>query len=158
MTTEKTEHSPSVFNRKAHFDYIILESFETGLVLAGTEVKSIRAGKANLQDSFARIENGELWMYHMHISPYDQGNRYNMDPIRKRKLLLHRKEIDKLDYKLREKGLTLVPLKLYFTRGMAKIQLGVAKGKNAKDKRDSLKKKESDRDVDRALVIHQRRF
>lgn len=153
-----TDFNPSLFNRKAHHDYFILESFETGLVLSGTEIKSIRAGKANLQDSFARIEKGEVWLYHMHISPYDQGNRYNLDPVRTRKLLMHRKEIDKLEQKLREKGLTLVPLKLYFTRGMAKVQLGIAKGKSHGDKRESLKKKEADRDVDRAVRIHQKRF
>jgi len=153
-----TDHSPSLYNRKAHFDYHILESFETGLVLSGTEVKSIRAGKANLQDSFARIEKSEVWLYHMHISPFDQGNRYNVDPVRKRKLLMHLKEINKLDTKLREKGLTLVPLKLYFTRGKAKIQLGIAKGKTQGDKRESIKKKDADREVERALRSHQRRF
>jgi SsrA-binding protein len=153
-----TDHNPSLYNRKAHFDYHILDSFETGLVLSGTEVKSIRAGKANLQDSFARIEKSEVWLYHMHISPFDQGNRYNLDPVRKRKLLLHLKEIHKLDTKLREKGLTLVPLKLYFTRGKAKIQLGIAKGKTQGDKRDSIKKKDADREVERALRNHQRRF
>jgi SsrA-binding protein len=152
------DHNPSLYNRKAHHEYHVLDSFETGLVLSGTEVKSIRAGKANLQDAFARVEKGEIWLYHMHISPYDQGNRYNLDPVRKRKLLLHRKEIDKLDSKLREKGLTLVPLKLYFTRGKAKIQLGTAKGKTQGDKRETLKRKEADRDVERAVRSHQKRF
>ncbi len=152
-----TDHSPSVHNRKAHFDYHILESQEAGVVLVGTEVKSIRAGKASLQESFARIENGEVWLYHMHISPYEQGNRYNPDPVRKRKLLLNRREIGKLSVKVQEKGLTLVPLKLYFTRGKVKIQLAVAKGKSHGDKRETLKKREANRDVDRALRNRQRR-
>jgi len=151
-----TDHSPSLYNRKAHFEYHVLDSFEVGLALAGTEVKSIRAGKANLQDAFARIERGEVWLYHMHISPYDQGNRYNVDPVRQRKMLMHRKEIDKLEIKLREKGFTLVPLKLYFTRGKVKIQLAIAKGKTMGDKRDTLRKKEADRDVERALRNHQK--
>ncbi len=152
-----TDHSPSVYNRKAHHDYAVLESFEVGLVLKGTEVKSIRAGKAQLHESFARIERGEVWLYNMHVAPYDHGNIYNMDPIRKRKLLLKKKEIGKLDSKIREKGLTLIPLKMYFTRGMAKIQLAMAKGKTHGDKRESLKLKEASRDIDRAMSSRQKR-
>jgi len=153
-----TDHSPSIHNRKASFNYHILESQEAGLVLAGTEVKSLRAGKGNLQESFARIEKDEVWLYHMHISPYDHGNIHNPDPVRKRKLLLHRKEIGKLSAKIKERGLTLVPLKLYFTRGKAKIQLALAKGKTHGDKRDSLRKKEADRDIERAMAQRKRRF
>jgi SsrA-binding protein len=153
-----TDHSPSVHNRKASFNYHILESQEAGLVLVGTEVKSLRAGKATLQESFARIERDEVWLYHMHISPYDHGNIHNPDPIRKRKLLLKRREIDKLSIKVKEKGLTLVPLKLYFTRGKAKIQLALAKGKTHGDKRETLKRKEADRDVQRALSNRKRAF
>ncbi len=153
-----TERAPSIQNRKAFHDYFILESLEAGLALVGCEVKSIRNGKANLQDSFARAEKDGIYLYGMHISPYEQGNRYNPDPMRVRKLLLNRYEIDKLSSRIHEKGLTLVPLKLYFKNGRAKIQLALAKGKNVRDKRDKLREKEAQRDVDRALRDRQRRF
>jgi len=145
------ERAPSLQNRKAFHDYFVLESVEAGIALAGTEVKSIRNGKANLQDSFARVEKGEIFLYGMHISPYEQGNRYNPDPARVRKLLLNRSEIDKLAARIHEKGLTLVPVKLYFKGGKVKIQLALAKGKNVQDKRDKLREKEAARDIDRAL-------
>ncbi|HWR37907.1 MAG TPA: SsrA-binding protein SmpB [Patescibacteria group bacterium] len=138
-------------NRKARHDYFIHESYETGLVLTGTEVKSLRAGKANLKDSYARIQDGELMLYQMHISPYDQGNRFNHEPLRVRKLLMHRVEINKLIGKTREKGFTLVPLKLYFTRGKVKLELGLATGKHTYDKRQDLAAKDAKREVDRAL-------
>lgn len=124
--------------------------------MVGTEVKSIRNGKANLQDSFGRIEKDELFLYGMHISPYEQGNRYNPDPTRPRKLLLHRNEIEKLQARVQEKGLTLVPVKLYFKKGKVKIQLAVGKGKNVADKRDKLREKEANRDIDRALKNRRR--
>lgn len=152
-----SERAPSLSNRKAHHDYFILESVEAGVALVGCEVKSIRNGKANLQDSFGRLENGEIFLYGMHITPYEQGNRYNPDPTRARKLLLNRSEINKLASRVQEKGLSLVPLKLYFKSGKVKIQLAVAKGKTVRDKRDKLKEKEANRDIDRALRDRQRR-
>lgn len=152
-----SERAPSLSNRKAHHDYFILESVEAGVALVGCEVKSIRNGKANLQDSFGRLENGEIFLYGMHITPYEQGNRYNPDPTRARKLLLNRAEINKLASRVQEKGLSLVPLKLYFKSGKVKIQLAVAKGKTVRDKRDKLREKEANRDIDRALRDRQRR-
>jgi SsrA-binding protein len=146
-----TDRAPSIQNRKAFHDYFILESVEAGIALVGCEVKSIRNGKANLQDSFARVEDDEIMLYGMHVSPYEQGNRYNPEPTRVRKLLLNRKEINKLSSRIHEKGLTLVPVKLYFKSGKAKIQLALAKGKNVQDKRERLKEKEAKRDIDRAL-------
>ncbi|SRR5579871_1703774 len=152
------ERAPSLQNRKAFHDYFVLESLEAGIALAGCEVKSIRNGKANLQDSFARVEKGEIFLYGMHVSPYEQGNRYNPDPTRIRKLLLNRGEINKLAARIHEKGLTLVPIKLYFKSGKVKIQLALAKGKNVQDKRDKLREKEANRDIDRAIRNRQRRF
>lgn len=150
------ERAPSLQNRKAFHDYFILESVETGIALAGCEVKSIRNGKANLQDSFARVEKGEIFLYGMHISPYEQGNRYNPDPARIRKLLLHRNEIEKLSGRVHEKGLSLVPVKLYFKGGKVKIQLALAKGKSLRDKREKLREKEANRDIERALKNRRR--
>jgi SsrA-binding protein len=139
-------------NRKARHDYFIEETYEAGLALTGTEVKSLRAGKANLQDSFARVENNEVFLYNMHISPYDQGNRFNHEPKRTRKLLLHKSEIRRLIGKTREKGLTLVPLKVYFNqRGIAKLELALAKGKKLYDKRDDIASKDANREIARAL-------
>lgn len=138
-------------NKKARFEYEIIETFEAGIVLQGTEVKSLRTGKANIQDAFAKIKKGEVFIHQMHISPYEMGNRYNHDPMRIRKLLLHKKEIKRLTGKLQEKGLTLVPLKLYFKNGKVKIQLGLGKGKTTYDKRHTLKQKEAKRDMERAI-------
>lgn len=152
------ERAPTLQNRKAHHDYFLLESLEAGIALAGCEVKSIRNGKANLQDSFARVEKGEIFLYGMHISPYEQGNRYNPDPTRIRKLLLNRSEIEKLTSRVQEKGLSLVPTRLYFKHGKVKLQLAVAKGKSVRDKRDKLREKEASRDIDRALRARQRRL
>ena len=121
-------------NRKARHDYHIHETYEAGLVLTGTEVKSLRAGKVNLKDSYAGVENAEIYLYNMHISPYEQGNRFNHEPLRKRKLLLHRYEINKLIGKVKEKGFTLVPLKLYFVRGRAKAEIALVSGKKLYDK------------------------
>jgi SsrA-binding protein len=143
-------------NRKARHDYHIHETYEAGLVLTGTEVKSLRAGKANLKDSYARIDNGELMLHNMHISPYDQGNRFNHEPLRTRKLLMHRSEINKLIGKTKEKGYTLVPLKLYFTRGKAKLELGLASGKHTYDKRDALAERDAKRDMERTLRERQK--
>lgn len=134
-------------NRKAFHDYHIEDSITCGLILTGTEVKSIRAGKAQLKDSFAKIENGEPWLYNCHISPYQFGNRFNHDPLRKRKLLLHKKEILKLYSKVKEKNFILVPLRIFFSKNWAKIELGLGKGKKVYDKREAIKKKELQRSI-----------
>lgn len=138
-------------NRKARHDYHIEETFEAGLVLQGTEVKSLRMGKANLRDSFARVDNGEVFLHNMHISHYEKGNIFNHDPTRTRKLLLHKSEINKLIGKVQQKGLTLVPLKVYFKRGKAKLELALAKGKKLYDKRQDLAEKDAKREMDRAF-------
>jgi SsrA-binding protein len=143
-------------NKKAYHDYFIEETYEAGIVLQGTEIKSIRAGKCNLKDSYARIQNGEAWLYSMHVSPYEQGNRYNHDPLRPRKLLLHGKEIAKLYGEAKETGMALVPLKIYLKNGFAKVLLGLAKGKKNYDKRETLKKKEANREIERAFRDRQK--
>ena len=145
-------------NRRARHEYHLLELFETGLELRGTEVKSLRNGKANLQDAYAKVENGEVFVYNMHISPYEMGNRFNHDPLRPRRLLLHKHEINHIFAKVREKGLTLVPTKLYFTHGKAKLELALAKGKKLYDKREAMIGKEATRDMERAFRDRQRDF
>ena len=139
-----------VRNRRARHEYEVLEKHEAGLVLTGTEVKSLRAGKANLQDAFARFERGELWLNNLHISPYEQGNRFNHDPLRPRKLLLQRRELRKLIGQVEQQGLTLVPLDIYFRRGIAKVTLALVRGKKLHDKRDDLRKKDAEREMERA--------
>ncbi|MCI6233407.1 MAG: SsrA-binding protein SmpB [Selenomonas sp.] len=143
-------------NRKARHDYFIHEAYEAGIELQGTEVKSLRAGKANLKDSFATIQNGEIYLENMHISPFEQGNIFNHDPLRKRKLLMHKSEIMKLFGETRQKGYTLVPLKIYFKHGRAKLELALASGKHNYDKREDLKKKADKREMERALKDRQR--
>ncbi|HOB41153.1 MAG: SsrA-binding protein SmpB [Limnochordia bacterium] len=138
-------------NRKARHDYFIEETMEAGIVLQGTEVKSIRLGRVNLKDSYARVENGEVFLYGMHISPYEQGNRFNHDPLRPRKLLLHKREIRRLLGKTREEGYTLVPTRLYFNRGKCKVELALAKGKRKYDKRESYAKRDAERRARQAL-------
>jgi SsrA-binding protein len=138
-------------NRKARHEYEILDTLEAGMVLRGPEVKSLRAGKVGFQDAFARVEDGEVLLYSLHISPYEQANRYNADPMRTRKLLLHGHEIDRLAGKVHEKGLTLIPLELYFRRGYAKVLLGVARGRKLHDKREKLKRKVQEREARRAM-------
>lgn len=138
-------------NKKAYHDYQIVESMEAGLALRGTEVKSCREGSVSLQDSFAKIENSQIFMYNVHISPYSHGNRFNHTPVRQRSLLLHKREILRLNQKVREKGYTLVPLKMYLTRGKIKVELGVAKGKSFEDKRETLRKRQDDLDMRRAM-------
>ena len=145
-------------NRKARHEYIFLETLEAGIELKGTEVKSLRAGKGNLNDAFARIENGECWLYNLHISPYDFGNRNNHDELRERRLLLHKKEIAKLHAKLKEKGLTLIPKKLYFVGNLVKVELALAKGKKLFDKRESAAAKDAKRQMDRAFKEKQRAY
>ena len=149
--TEKTGARAVATNRRARHEYEILETYEAGIALTGTEVKSLRQAKANINDAYARIENGECLLCEMHISPYDFGNRFNPDPKRERKLLLHKKEIRKLHSAIKEKGLTLIPLQVYFTRGIAKVGLALAKGKKLYDKRDAMAKKDADRRIDRAV-------
>jgi len=146
--SEKTQRVV-ISNRKARHDYFILETFEAGIVLKGTEVKSLREGNANLQDSFAIIRNGEVWLEGMHISPYEQGSIYNHDPKRRRKLLLQKKEIRKLLTKVQEKGLTSVPLSVYFKGPYAKVELAVARGKQSHDKRDSIAERTAARELQR---------
>lgn len=144
-------------NRKARHEYTITDTFEAGLVLTGTEIKSVRAGKANLSDAYARVEKGEAWLFGAHIAPFEQGNRYNHEPRRDRKLLLHRTEIDQLMGRAAAKGLTIVPLRLYINdRGRAKIELGLAKGKQLYDRRRDLAERQSRRDVERELADAQR--
>lgn len=143
-------------NRKARHDYFIEETYEAGILLTGTEVKSLRAARLNLKDSFARIENGEVMLHQMHISPYEQGNRFNHDPLRTRKLLLHRAEINKLAGKIQQQGLTLIPLKVYFIRGLAKIELALAKGKKQYDKREDIAERDAKREVERHLRERQK--
>ncbi len=143
-------------NRKAYHDYHIQESFEAGIVLKGSEIKSIRAGKVNLSDAYARPENGELWLYNSHIASYDAASYNTHEPIRPRKLLLHRKEIDILASKVMQKSLTLVPLKLYIKHGVAKVELGVAKGKKVYDKRETIARRDAEREIERALKYRRR--
>ena len=138
-------------NRKARHEYHIEESYEAGIVLQGTEVKSIRQGKANLKDSFAIVEGGEVFLHNLHIAPYKQGNRYNHKPERVRKLLLHKRQIKSLIGLTKEKGYTLIPLKLYFKRGLVKVELALAKGKNLYDKRQDIKKRTAQREIERAF-------
>ena len=138
-------------NRKARHDYDILETMEAGIVLKGPEVKSLRAGKVGFQDAFARMDRGELWLHSLHISPYEQANRFNEDPLRTRKLLLGRHEIRRLIGKVEEKGLTLVPLELHFRRGFAKVTLGLARGRKLHDKREKVKEQEQEREARRAM-------
>lgn len=143
-------------NRKARHDYFIHETFEAGLELKGTEVKSLRVGKANLKDSYAVIKDGEIFVEHMHVSVYEQGNIFNHDPLRRRKLLMHKKEITKLFSKTREKGFTLIPLKIYFKKGRAKMEIALASGKHNYDKRAALAEKSAKRDIDRAMKDRQK--
>ncbi len=143
-------------NKKAYHDYFIEEKMEAGIVLTGTEIKSIRAGKANLQDSFATIRNGEVFLNNLHISPYEQGNRFNHEPTRARKLLLHRFEINKLIGKSKEKGYTLVPLSIYLKDSLAKVELGLAKGKKLYDKRHDIAKRDAQREIERAFRERQK--
>ena len=142
---------PTIHNHKARRDYFITETYEAGIELKGTEVKSLRNARASIDEAFARIERGQCWLYNAHINPYEFGNRYNVDPLRPRRLLLHKKEIDRLDGQLNTKGMALLPLKIYFTKSFAKVLLGLGKGKAQYDKREALKRKTADREVQRAM-------
>jgi SsrA-binding protein len=145
--------APTIENRRARHEYHVLESVEAGLVLTGTEVKGVRSGGASLTEAYARFRDGEAWLLGMHIPPYRQGSFSNAEPTRPRKLLLHKEEIVRLQSRVAEKGLTIVPLRLYFTRGMAKVQLGLVRGKKLWDKRAAVAK----RDVEREIAAHVRR-
>ena len=140
-------------NKKAYHDYFIEEKYEAGLVLHGTEVKSLRMGKCSIKEAFVRIENGEVFAYGMHISPYEKGNIFNKDPLRVKKLLFHRQEINKLTGKIAEKGYTLIPLQVYFQNGRAKIEIGLAKGKKLYDKRQDIAKKDQRREAEKEMKI-----
>ena len=137
-------------NRRARFDYEILEKLEAGIALTGSEVKSLRAGHASLSESFARVDGGEVWLENMHIAPYEQGEKRGYDPRRRRKLLLHRREIDRLVGKTAERGLSLVPMRLYFSHGLAKVQLGLGRGKARYEKRQATIEREHQREIQRA--------
>lgn len=138
-------------NKQAHFQYEIVDRIEAGIVLQGTEVKSLRLGKVNFKDSYASIKDGEVFLYNMHISPYEQGNIFNHDPVRMRKLLLHKQEIKRLTGKVQERGMTLVPIKVYFKNGRAKVELGLGRGKKLHDKRKEIARRDAARDMQREL-------
>ena len=138
-------------NKKARHDYTIVDTIEAGLVLTGTEIKSVRAARINLKDGYAQIKKGEAWLVNVHIAPYEEGNIWNQDPTRTRKLLLHKKQIAKLEGEVKGTGLTLVPLKVYIKDGFAKVLIGLAKGKHDYDKRESIKRREQDRDLKRTM-------
>lgn len=152
MADQKAEAGNKIIvsNRRARHEYHVLDTWETGIVLLGTEVKALRQARANLQDCFARLDRGELWLYNLHISPYEQGNRFNHDPLRPRKLLMHRNQLRKLVGQVEQKGLTLVPLDLHFSGGIAKVNLALVKGKQLHDKRETLKERADARDMERA--------
>jgi len=151
----KTHVQPTVAgNRRAYHDYFIDETIEAGIVLTGTEVKSVRAGRVNLREAYASIDSREAWLWNAHISPYDHGNRYNHEPTRTRKLLLHKGEILKLQNSVKKKGYTLVPVRMYFKRNHAKVELGLGLGKKQYDKRDAIAERDAKRDVERALRSH----
>ncbi|HWE61919.1 MAG TPA: SsrA-binding protein SmpB [Chloroflexota bacterium] len=159
MTTNKQKSPPKeppreqtvAGNRRVYHDYFVDETIEAGLVLTGTEVKSVRAGHVNLREAYARVENREVWLYNAHISPYSHGNRYNHEPNRPRKLLLHRNEIMRLKQTVQKKGVTLVPVRIYFKRNHAKVELGLGRGKKLYDKRDSIAERDAKREIERAL-------
>ena len=151
MPKDKSGEKIVCVNREARHNYFIDEIYEAGLVLLGSEVKSLRDGKANLKDSYGRIQNGEAFLFNAHVSPYPGANQFNHEPTRPRKLLLHQREIERLTGKTKEKGLTLIPLRLYFKNGRAKVELGLARGKKLYDKRETLKRKMAEREVERSL-------
>jgi SsrA-binding protein len=147
----RAEQKSVASNRKARHEYEVLETVEAGIELKGPEVKSIRAGNVSFQDAHARVERGQIWLHSLHVSPYEQANRFNVDPVRPRRLLLNKQEIRRLAAKVEEKGLTLVPLDLHFSRGYVKVTLAVARGRKLHDKREALKRKEQDREARRAV-------
>lgn len=150
---EKKQEKLIANNKKAYHDYFILDTYEAGISLAGTEVKSLRMGKCSIKEAFIRIEDGEVFIYGMNISPYEKGNLFNKDPLRVRKLLLHRSEIQKILGKTKEKGMAVVPLKVYFHGGLVKVEIGLAKGKKLYDKRDDIAKKDQKREAEREFKV-----
>lgn len=156
MTPDKKRDRDIAVNRSARHEYLIEETVEAGLALMGSEVKALREGKANLKDSFGRVENGEVWLWNAHISPYGPASQFGHEPTRARKLLLHRQEIERLQGKVKERGLTLVPLRLYFKNGRAKVELALARGKKQHDKREAIRDREQRREIDRALSDRRR--
>ncbi|TAH54042.1 MAG: SsrA-binding protein SmpB [Chloroflexota bacterium] len=154
--TEKSDLRVVATNRKAYHDYFIEETYEAGIALTGTEIKSVRAGAVNLRDAYATVQNGEMLLQNVHISPYEAGNRFNVDPYRTRKLLLHRKEINRLMGRVQEKGLTIVPLRMYLKKNRAKVELALVKGKRQYDKRESISKRDADREIERAMKERER--
>ena len=157
MTSEKNRDRDIAVNRRARHEFLIEETVEAGMALMGSEVKALREGKANLKDSYGRIENGEVWLWNAHISPYGPASQFGHEPTRTRKLLLHRGEIERLNGKVKERGLTLVPLRLYFKNGRAKVELALARGKKQHDKRDAIREREQRREIDRELAARRRR-
>ena len=153
LRAEKETQKLVANNKKAYHDYFIDETYETGIALHGTEVKSIRMGKCSIKESFIRIENGEVFVYGMHVSPYEKGNIFNKDPLRVKKLLMHRSEINKLMGKIKEKGYTLVPLQVYFKKGRVKVEIGLARGKKLYDKRADIAKKDQKREAEKEFKI-----
>ena len=149
----KNEKKLIANNKKAYHDYFILEKYEAGIVLHGTEVKSLRMGKCSIKEAFIRVEDREMFIYGMHISPYEKGNIFNKDPLRVKKLLLHRKEIDKIFGKMKEQGITVVPLQVYFSGSLVKVEIGLAKGKKLYDKRADIAKKDQNREAQRDFKI-----
>ncbi len=149
---ETAEEKTVATNRKARHEYLVLETYEAGIVLTGTEVKSLRQGNANIAEAYAQVKNGEVWLNGMHVSPYEQGSYANVDPLRRRKLLLHRKEIRKIAGRLGEPGLTLVPLKIYFHNRNAKVLVGICRGKREHDRRDDIARREAERDIRRTYA------
>ena len=156
MTSEKNRDRDIAVNRKARHEFLIEETVEAGMALMGSEVKALREGKANLKDSYGRIENGEVWLWNAHISPYNPASQFGHEPTRTRKLLLHRGEIERLNGKVKERGLTLVPLRLYFKNGRAKVELALARGKKQHDKREAIRDREQRREIDRELARRRR--
>ena len=156
MTSDKKRDRDIAVNRSARHEYLIEETVEAGLALMGSEVKALREGKANLKDSFGRVDNGEVWLWNAHISPYGPASQFGHEPTRARKLLLHRQEIERLQGKVKERGLALVPLRLYFKNGRAKVELALARGKKQHDKREAIRDREQRREIDRALSDRRR--
>ncbi|MDR1605716.1 MAG: SsrA-binding protein SmpB [Streptococcaceae bacterium] len=156
MAKEKAQNQVVAQNKKAHYDYDIIETFEAGLVLTGTEIKSVRQARINIRDGFARVRNGEVWLSNVHISPFDQGNIWNVDPTRSRKLLLHHKQIAKIEAEIAQAGMSFIPLRVYIKNGFAKVLMGLAKGKKNYDKRETIKRKEQNRDIAKQLKAFNR--
>lgn len=153
MSTDKENRKLVANNKKAYHDYFIEETYEAGIVLHGTEVKSMRLGKCSIKESFIRIEDGEVFVYGMHVSPYEKGNIFNKDPLRVKKLLMHKSEINKIAGKITVKGYTLVPLQVYFNKGKVKVEVGLAKGKKLYDKRETIAKKDARRESEREFKV-----